>query len=273
MKDESRRSRRPLYRPALTRFARILLTLGSGESLWLILAFVLGVAALGVFSNFVFTAAYDPPSLTWGNTLRVLVTVIACVLLAYLTYRYDLRLAWESRRFDTIFDERVRAGPHPGLIWLLSPGSIDLPLSAIQYHQVADSDARLRHGWLLITPGAQETFERLAARIDELGYGVELHPIALEATTIEATYRAVDRIYRVEAEPSDLRPDDIMADLTGGLKTMTAGMVMACLSHGRPLEYIESNRNAEGHPIAGTQRVIKVGVDFTLTRQPDERAP
>jgi len=33
---------RPMPRPPLTQFARILLTLGSGESPWLIVAFILG---------------------------------------------------------------------------------------------------------------------------------------------------------------------------------------------------------------------------------------
>ena len=40
---------------SLTHFGRILLTMGSGKSLWLIVTFLLGAVALGVFSNFIFS--------------------------------------------------------------------------------------------------------------------------------------------------------------------------------------------------------------------------
>ena len=48
---------------------------------------------------------------------------------------------------------------------------------------------------------------------------------------------------------------------------MTAGMVMACLPHDWPLEYVETDRDESGQPIEGQQRSIQVGVDFHLSRQ------
>jgi hypothetical protein len=245
---------------ALTRFARILLTLGSGESPWLIVAFVLGVTALGVFANFVYGGVAAPESLTWAGALRVLSAVVVLVGLAYAAYRYDLRLAWQSQRFA--IDEKRLAPRHPGLIWLLSPGGLELPQFAIRHHLTAQGGEPLRHCWLLISPGAQEAFERLSGRVAELGYAVDLHPVRVTAGTIEAAYRAVDQIYTTEAGAAQLRPEQIVADLTGGLKPMTAGMVLACLPHGHALEYIESDRDDAGRPIDGTQRAILVGVDF-----------
>jgi len=253
-------------RPALTRFARILLTLGSGESAWLIVSFVLGVTALAVFSNFVYSLAADPGSLSWGSFGRVGLMVAGLILSAFLAYRYDVRLA--ARKFSTVFDEKLLAPSHVGLIWLLSPGSLDLPLFAIKHHCQVGED-RLRHCWVLMTPGAQETFSRLAARVAELEaelkWDVQLYPMPLGETTIEASYRAVDHVYTVEAARAGLKPEAIIADLTGGLKTMTAGMVLACLPHGRALEYIESKRDeGSGLPVEGTQRAVLVGVDFKL---------
>ena len=72
----------------------------------------------------------------------------------------------------------------------------------------------------------------------------------------------VDNIYNRALTEQKLEAHQIVADLTGGFKPMTAGMVMACLSYGRLLEYTESKRDATDQLIDGTQRVIEVGVDF-----------
>jgi hypothetical protein len=250
----------------LTRFARILLTMGSGESPWLIVTFFLGVIALGVLSNLVFSVAFAPGDLPPDSVLRTLIVIAVCVGLAYLAYRYDLYAAWHTRRFSASFDESQLAAPHAGLIWLLGPGNSDLPWFAIQYHHVSEAAERLQHCWLLITPQSRDAFDGLAGLLKDRNYAVTLHPIELEAPTIEATYRAVDAIYTSAADEVGLQPDQIVADLTGGLKTMTAGMVLACLPFGRALEYIESDRGPDGQPLAGTLRPIKVGVDFALRR-------
>lgn len=259
-----RRDQRPSSRPILTRFARILLTMGSGESVWLIVTFILGIIAVGVASNLVFSAAFAPGDLPLDNVLRTLLVIAVCVGLAYLAYRHDLYRAWHTRRFSATFDESKLAAPHAGLIWLLGPGNIDLPWLAIQYHHVTKAAEQLQHCWLLITPQSSNTFDGLAGLLKDRNYAVALHPIELEAPTIEATYRAVDAIYASAASKHGLQPDQIIADLTGGLKPMTAGMVLACLPFGRALEYIESERGPDGQPLAGTLHPIKVGVDFTL---------
>lgn len=251
------------YRPALTRFARILFTLGSGESAWLIVAFVLGVLALGVLSNLLYDAVASRGGVDGGDALRALLAAGALIVLAYAAYRYDLFRAWRAFGFRPTIDEQRRAPPHAGLIWLLSPGSIELPLFAINYHYVGGDGAVLRHGWVLITRGAQSAFTALNERVSELGLKVDLHPVYLNAETIEATHHEVDAIFRTQAGLVGLSPEQIIADLTGGLKPMTAGMVLACLPHGRALEYIESDRNpASGQPIPGTLRAVLVGIDF-----------
>ena len=261
---ELKSDRQSGYQPKMTRFAQILLTMGTGESPWLIVAFILGIIAVGVLSNFVFSVTFDLTTFVLDKILRTLGVIGACVLLAYLAYRYDLHQAWQVQKFTATFDEHL-AKPHAGLIWLLSPGNIELPLFAIRYHHVAGG-AVLQHCWILVSPSAIAIYDRLAARVEELGYAVELHLVALSGETIETTYQAIDRVYSTEATQVGLPADQIIADFTGGLKTMTAGMVMACLPHGRQLEYIESDRDAEGQVIKGSQRAIKVGVDFALRR-------
>ena len=51
------------------------------------------------------------------------------------------------------------------------------------------------------------------------------------------TYRLVNDIFR----KSDYLPSDIIADFTGGNKPMSFGMIMACLSEERELQYVSFN--------------------------------
>jgi hypothetical protein len=254
-------------RPALTRFARILLTLGSGESPWLIVAFILGVAALAVFGNSVFTLALAPATITPASLLRILFAIAVLVAAAYGAYRYDLKLAWSPRPVSAAFKEKA-APFSPGLVWLLSLGRPDLPLLAIKYHHVHEGEPCLKHCWVLLTPDVQraEAFGKLKQRVEELGYDLQLHPVELESDTTEAAYRAVEQVYsELVRDPAiNLPLGQVISDMTGGTKQMTAGMVLACLAHGWPLEYVVSQRDPQGNFVEGTQQAIRVDVDFTL---------
>ena len=249
----------------LTRFARVMLTMGSGETIWLIVAFVFGAIALGVISNFVFNLVTEPAGTGGDSAGRVVITVSVLVGLAYIAYRHDQHQTLRSISLQPTFDERT-APPQQGLILSLSLGSSKLPLIAINHHDNGRRAPSLKHCWVLVSPDAQEAYETLAKAVAERNYAVELHPIYLITTTIEECYNAVDEVYTSKAALVGLEPDQIIADLTGGLKTMTAGMVLAGLLHDRPLEYVESKRDPmTGQFIEGTQQVIKVGVNLQLS--------
>ena len=64
-----------------------------------------------------------------------------------------------------------------------------------------------------------------------------------------------------------MTPDQVIADITGGTKPLTAGMVLAALTVGGALEYVESERDAEGRPIEDTQRVVLMDTAFYVTRE------
>ena len=55
-------------------------------------------------------------------------------------------------------------------------------------------------------------------------------------------------IYRQEATRLGLAPDDVIADITGGTKPMTMGMIVACLEGGHPIEHVPTAFNAAGQP-------------------------
>lgn len=248
------------------RFARILLTLGSGASGWLVVTFVSGVSALGIVSNLIYDFAFNPAGVPLAALLRTLALAAGLIVLAYVTFRLDLRRA--LRGVVTTIDEERSAPAHEGLIWLLSPVGLELPLFALRYHHEAQGETRLQHCWMLVTSDAQNNFAVLRERVDELGLDVMLHEVTLDSDSIEATYGAVDDVYAAQVQKVGLEAEQVIADLTGGLKTMTAGMVLACLpfGHGRKLEYVESDRDpVSGQPVAGTQHVVLVSLDFATS--------
>ena len=116
------------HRVGITRFARILLTMGSGESAWLIVAFLLGVIALGVLSNLTYELLTSASTLSFPAVILTCIAVAALVGMAFLAYRIDLRLGWRPVRLSAAFREH-RAPRYAGLVWLLSLGSLDLPFS------------------------------------------------------------------------------------------------------------------------------------------------
>jgi hypothetical protein len=119
---------------------------------------------------------------------------------------------------------------------------------------------------MLTTPQADNTFDRLAARLREIGCPIEPKKVPLTSGTVEQAYQAVRQIYSVEAAQAGLRAEQIVADFTGGLKTLTAGMVLACLPYGWPLEYLVSDFDRDGNLILDTRRVIRVDVSFARAK-------
>jgi hypothetical protein len=257
-------------RAGLTRFMRILLTMGSGETAWLIVAFVCGAMALGVFANFLYDAVAHPTAASWPAVARTVLAVALLVVLAYLAYRRDLSEAWRAGRFITNIQE-VTAPQRAGLIWLLSLGKLDLPLLAIRHHLGEKGEGPLRHCWVLVTPDVQRegAYERLEQRIEEMPCCAVPHRVPLEADTAEKAYQAIEHILTeaIRSPDINLQPQQVIADITGGTKAMTAGMVLACLPQGVQLQYVASQRDPQtGQYVDGTQRPVVVNLAFWRQR-------
>lgn len=161
--------------------------------------------------------------------------------------------------------------PHPGLIWLLSPGNPEPLLQVMRHHTrpEAELDERLRDCWSILSdhPAMEETYERMSQEMERWGIrDVALHPVYLPKAGVEDTHRAVRRIYEDEVVSQGLRPDQVVTDLTGGLKIMTAGALMACLppsGKAGPIEYLISRRDPlSGEPIPGSECPIKLDITF-----------
>ena len=67
---------------------------------------------------------------------------------------------------------------------------------------------------------------------------------------IESTYEIVLRILDVEAPTAGLQHSDIIADITGGTKTMAIGVALACMAREQDMQYMRTLRDINGAPVS-----------------------
>ena len=236
---------------------------GAGPSPELLGAFALGLLVVGLLGDVTYdllTAPADSLSIAW----RPLVAALILTGLAYLLYRHDRQ---RGRVVRAMVDESRLAPPHAGLIWLFGPGQFEHLVFALKHHQRGGGAA---HCWLVMQedfPPVKERFGALSQQLAEERVTTRLHPVYVRQPDVQAAYEAVREVFEREAAEEGLAPEEIIADITGGTKPLTAGMVLAALTASGALEYVESERDAEGRPIEDTQRVVLVDTGFYVTRE------
>ena len=247
-------------------FLKVLLS-GGGPSGWLWAAFALGLLFFGILANLIFSLVLAPAE-TWPGAWRPAVIVAAVFLLAYVCFSLDRR---RKPRIESGVDESRLAPPHKGLIWLFGPGPFDHLLFALRHHVRGGGGA---HCWLVMQniPAIVAARNALSQRLIEEGLPTQLHEVYIERLEVEDTSEAVRTILERRSAEVGLAPEDVIADITGGTKPLTAGMVLAALTAQSPtgeveLEYIESDHDDQGGPIPGTQHVVLVDIRFRISRE------
>ena len=236
----------------------------AGPSPQLLSAFLLGLLVIGVAGNFVYALVTTPQQVTpiwWQPALAI----AAGTALAYLLYWTDQRA---GRKVTITFDEGSAPPGHKGLVWLLGPGNFDHLLLALRHHHERGG---VQHCWLLMqgdsTP-VKETYAEVTKTVDPLFRTLQLHPVYLPQPDVQHTYEAVRSIYAREALEAGLNGDEVIADITGGYKPMTAGMMLGVLATGRTmLEYVASKYEADGKRIEGSEHVVWVDVNFFRSQE------
>ena len=252
------------------------------------LLFVAGAILLELVGS----ALYDLTKLGTGSALGVLVVLIGSFLLFLVVAVLFTSIA---RRLKPKVGLSVPGKPvrrRKGLIALVSYGRLsDIPAAgAIAYH-LGESDGGergpLRHCWLIATKPpdeeAGESTNGVAVRISEPPQSSARNALDLreryagkvdtiEVITIadaddpEATFVAVEEAYRRARKHHELRRKQIIADFTGGTKSMTAGMVLACAAPDRHLEYMKPRKympDGQADRKAGSE-ARSVDIDFFL---------
>jgi hypothetical protein len=251
-----------------TKFVDVLLR-GAGPTPELLTAFALGLLMAAILGNLVYDLLVTPGAV-WGVLWRPLLASALLTGLAYALYECDRR---RERNVEVDIDESRLAPPHAGLIWLLGPGPVDHLLFALGHHRKGGGAA---HCWLVMKShmkSVQDAFQRVSDWVSEGGMEIQLHPLYIHELDAQQAYQAVQGIFSQGAAEAGLEPGQVIADITGGTKQLTAGMVLAALTTGGALEYVESDRDAEGQPIPGTLRVIQVDTTFYVTQETEDRRP
>lgn len=137
-----------------------------------------------------------------------------------------------------------------GLILLISRA--DHAMFAVRYHFLDKKS--LEHVWLVPSndrekerfgPGSRPVAEQIKEECERLAtqegrtLSVKIHPDGVSPSDSQDTFDYVNRVFR------SCKPEDVIADFTGGTKPMSVGMIMACLPRQRELEYVALNSKKE----------------------------
>jgi len=235
---------------------------GAGPSPELLGAFALGLLLVGILGNLAYdllTTPTDSLAVAW----RPAVAMVILTGLAYLLYRQDRR---RKRAVRAVVDESRLAPPRPGLVWLFGPGRFAHLLFALEHHRKGGGGS---HCWLVMqnVEPVREALNQLSQQLLEQEIKTQLHPVYIQQLEVQAAYQAVRAVFEREAAEEGLAPGEVIADITGGTKPLTTGMVLAAITTGGALEYVESERDTQGQPIPGTLRVVLVDTTFYVTRE------
>lgn len=227
----------------------------------LLATFILGL----IVANTVAQIVYDLLTGS-GSFTAVLRPALAALLMtgaAYWLYQRDRRRA---RTMHVIVDEKRLAPPHAGIIWLFGPGRFDHLLFALKHHQKGGGAS---HCWLVMqdVEPVRKAYSQLLQQLGDEELQTQIHPVYIDKLEAGAAYKAVRDIFEHEAVRVGLKPEEVIADITGGLKPLTAGMILAAITLDSALEYVESERDAQGEPIPNTLRVVLIDTNFYVTRE------
>ena len=120
--------------------------------------------------------------------------------------------------------------------------------------------SQLEHCWLLATrgrsvPGSLPYAKVLAEYLRQRGMKCKFHygddyviPLDDDALVLSKTFQQVRRVFR-EAIKLGIPPRDMVADITTGVRSMTLGMVLACLNGDQDIEFVGTHYNEMGRPV------------------------
>jgi len=189
-----------------------------------------------------------------------LALVLITALAVFLYHRNRSRY----RSLHVYVDETRLAPPRAGIIWLFGPGKFDHLLFALEHHHKGGGAS---HCWLIMqnTQAVKKNYSEFLKHLDEKGLNTQVHPVYVTQPEAGEAYHAVRKILEEEVPKMGLKTEDVIADITGGLKPLTAGMILAALTFGCDLEYVETERTPEGEPIPGTLRVVVIDLNFYIS--------
>jgi hypothetical protein len=149
--------------------------------------------------------------------------VLASILIGFVFY-FRSR---ERNIVRSIPSEIPTPGKYRGLIFIYSNNDPVLR-KAVEYHSPI-----LDHCWILTTPEMKVGAD--AARAELAAAGLVVETVEVDSShRIRDCYEAVVSVHNTSRVPSQ----EIIADMTGGTKPMSAGVLLACYDNGYPLQHV-----------------------------------
>lgn len=139
------------------------------------------------------------------------------------------------------FPREMQPTPKQGLIVIVGPGQPDSAMNIkenVAYHAIDfhHKGGRLKQVWALTTREGAPVYEHLRTM-----YGAQIHfnpPLLVkDALSISESYAVVRKIYQELIPAAGISPDDVIADITGGMKPMSVGLALACANL-LPMQYV-----------------------------------
>lgn len=203
---------------------------------------------------------------TWAKGVTGLIRWSGLVIAAVLILMAMVRAL--RPQLDLV-PEAQKPARHPGLIVLVGTGRKETadPMTepavpAIEYHLgTSDHPGPLRACWLIATVGEKGSLPR--ARAIKAAFADRIPDIYVRTLadpfSVQEAHDCVEKIYAEEIAQVGLTESQVIADFTGGVKPMSAGMILACRER-RPMQYMYGHRPG----IASVPRLV----EFVPRRRP-----
>jgi len=205
-----------------------------------VILYIIGTAAFTLVLQAIYDLANQPNQFQGGYWLAI--AMLFVVILILLISRMQ-----RGGMGRVSIREEFKPNKRKGLVLLLGPTEASAPAS-IEYHLPT-----LQCCWMIATKESIKTAvilaEKYAGQIPNLYWGSPNYLV--DPDQIQSTYDMIVRILDVEAIEAGLKRSDIISDITGGVKPMTAGMSLACLARNYDMQYMKAPRDALGQVVKG----------------------
>lgn len=229
------------------------------------LLFLIGSLALGVLGN----AFYELLTSTFGAMPEFLIGLVVSAIIVFafvaLGLRRVLRAIERGRAMGQPAPDRAPP-PHAGLILAVGLSDPGPERGIIEWHARGGT---LRHCWLIVTPQVRS---QAADKLSDLRQLLQErnalpHPIEVDdALKVDQLFQTMGEVLREAAETRGAYP--LIADITGGNKPMTVGLLLACLEADVAMQYWHVPRDERGRPLT-TQQASAMQIILT-TREQEE---
>jgi hypothetical protein len=198
--------------------------------------FVLTTILVAAMINLATSIIVEWAGAAWALALLAIGIVLTLAFANLFSYRWRRQIAAGQR----LIGERPHPAKRLGLIVMVTRAPT--MHQAVDYHLPA-----LKHLWLIVTPKMRDLAAELRTYAEERGVTCYAMDLTQEYDANQC-YHVIHRVVQTLAAELQLGQADIIADMTGGTKPMTAGMVLACTDYGIALQHVPTLFNLDGRP-------------------------